>query len=67
MISRCSDAPIEVGSWRTIADEFSKVVTPVKTGVQGLCKALKRLDSGFRRNDEKRVLSTFYELIILAE
>ena len=30
-----------------------KAVTPVKTGVQRFCKSLKRLDSGFRRNDVK--------------
>ncbi len=37
-----------------------KNVTPVETGVQNL---LKRLDSGFRRNDEKRTKRTFYETI----
>jgi hypothetical protein len=30
-----------------------KIVTPVKTGVQGVFNLLKLLDSGFRRNDEK--------------
>jgi hypothetical protein len=30
---------------------LQKVVTPVETGVQGICKFLKELDSGFRRND----------------
>jgi len=29
-------------------------VTPVKTGVQEIAKALKTLDSGFRRNDMKK-------------
>jgi hypothetical protein len=38
-----------------------QTVTPVKTGVQNL---LKELDSGFRRNDEKRTQRTFYEFII---
>ena len=37
-----------------------QAVTPVKTGVQTL---LKELDSGFRRNDEKRTNRTFYEFI----
>jgi hypothetical protein len=40
-----------------------KVVTPVKTGVQMVCNCLKRLDSGFRRNDGKENFSTFYESI----
>ncbi len=44
-----------------------KVVTPVKTGVQSLRKWLNRLDSGFRRNDEKWYFSTFYEFIITVE
>ena len=30
-----------------------KVVTPVKTGVQVFRRYLNKLDSGFRRNDEK--------------
>jgi hypothetical protein len=38
-----------------------QTVTPVKTGVQNV---LKQLDSGFRRNDEKRTKRTFYEFII---
>jgi len=42
-----------------------KVVTPVKTGVQMVCNCLKRLDSGFRRNDGKRYFGTFYECIII--
>ena len=37
-----------------------KVVTPVKTGVQRLCNCFNILDSGIRRNDEKR---TFYKTI----
>jgi len=40
-----------------------EVVTPVKTGVQRLCNCFNILDSGFRRNDEKRSFSTFYELV----
>jgi len=39
-----------------------KNVTPVETGVQN---QLKSLDSGFRRNDEKRTKRTFYETIML--
>jgi hypothetical protein len=39
-------------------------VTPVKTGVQNL---LNSLDSGFRRNDEKRTKQTFYETINIDE
>jgi hypothetical protein len=30
----------------------SKIVTPVKTGVQCLCDRMKSLDSGFHRNDD---------------
>jgi hypothetical protein len=37
----------------------------VKTGVQKLCNQLKKLDSGFRRNDKKWCFSTFYEFIKL--
>jgi hypothetical protein len=37
-----------------------KNVTPVETGVQN---QLKSLDSGVRRNDEKRTKRTFYEAI----
>ena len=40
-----------------------KVVTPVKTGVQGAFNLLKLLDSGFRRNDEKLYFQSFYEII----
>ncbi|MFO7971515.1 MAG: hypothetical protein R6U40_07175 [Desulfobacterales bacterium] len=40
-----------------------KVVTPAKAGVQMLCNYLKRLDSGFRRNDKKRCFGTFCETI----
>jgi len=32
-------------------EPIAKPVTPVKTGVQRACNALKFLDSGFRRND----------------
>ena len=35
----------------------------MKTGVQKLCNQLKKLDSGFRRNDKKWCFSTFYEFI----
>ncbi|HEX7371426.1 MAG TPA: hypothetical protein VF372_01320, partial [Thermodesulfobacteriota bacterium] len=35
-------------------------VTPVKTGVQSVRKALKTLDSGFRRNDAKRNQIDFF-------
>jgi hypothetical protein len=40
-----------------------KIVTPVKTGVQTICNHMKRLDSGFRRNDKKWCYSNFYEFI----
>ena len=33
------------------------------TGVQTICNHLKRLDSGFRRNDKKWCFSTFYEVV----
>jgi len=42
-----------------------KVVTPVKTGVQRISNYLKEMDSGFRRNDEKTKITTFYEFINL--
>jgi hypothetical protein len=34
-----------------------KVVTPVKTGVQMVYNSLKKLDSGFRRNDGLRLIA----------
>jgi hypothetical protein len=37
--------------------------TQVKTGVQMIRNCLKTLDSGFRRNDGKWYLLTFYESI----
>ena len=40
----------------------SKVVTPVKTGVQCFCNPLKSLDSGFHRNDDSWAFLTFYEI-----
>jgi hypothetical protein len=40
-----------------------KVDTPVTTGVQRIYKYLKELDSGFRRNDERARITTFYEAI----
>jgi hypothetical protein len=40
-----------------------KVVIPAQAGIQGICKALKRLDSRFRGNDKKEVFRTFYEII----
>ena len=43
-----------------------KVVTPVKAGVQGIRNELKRLDSGFRRNDRKARFPTFCETISCA-
>ena len=46
-------------------DGLVKVVTPVETGVQRIYNYLKRLDSGFRRNDEKPHFQTFYEVIKL--
>ena len=35
-------------------------VPPVKTGVQSVLKALKTLDSGFRRNDVKKKQIDFF-------
>jgi hypothetical protein len=40
-----------------------KVVTPAKDGVQKSCNRMKKLDSGFRRNDGKMNWATFYEFI----
>jgi hypothetical protein len=31
--------------------KLHSIVSPVKTGVQGICDSQKTLDSGFRRND----------------
>ena len=42
----------------------SKVVTPVKTGVQCFCNPLKFLDSGFHRNDDSWAFLTFDEFVI---
>ncbi len=36
---------------------WKKKVTPGKTGVQMVCDYLRRLDSGFRRNDGKTMLN----------
>jgi hypothetical protein len=41
----------------------SKVVTPVKTGVQCFCNTLKSLDSGFHRNDDSLAFLTFDEFV----
>jgi len=41
----------------------AKAVTPAKAGVQ---KCLKTLDSGLRRNDEKRDFRAFYEAATFA-
>ena len=41
----------------------SKVVTPVKTGVQCFCNPLKSLDSGFHRNDDSWAFLTFDEFV----
>ena len=43
--------------------DSQKVVTPVKTGVQGYSNLLKFLDSGFRRNDVIGFSATFCEFI----
>jgi len=40
-----------------------KIVSSVKTGVQGFHNYLKLLDSGLRRNDKFEAFSTFYETI----
>jgi hypothetical protein len=40
-----------------------EILTQVKTGVQMIRNCLKTLDSGFRRNDGKWYLLTFYETI----
>jgi len=47
---------------------YLKVVTPLnpakwRDGVQRFHKYLRTLDSGFRRNDEKKVFSTCYETV----
>jgi len=45
------------------SQKITKSVTPAKAGVQNL---FKRLDSGFRRNDDKSEFQTFYETINIA-
>ena len=45
----------------------SKVVTPVKTGVQCFCNPLKSLDSGFHRNDDSWAFLTFDEFVKTGE
>jgi hypothetical protein len=42
-----------------IMTESRKVVTPVKTGVQKKSNYLKKLDTGFRRYDDKRGFRLF--------
>ena len=42
-----------------IMTKSQKVVTPVKTGVQKKSNYLKKLDTGFRRYDDKTVLLDF--------
>jgi hypothetical protein len=34
------------------AEKQARLVTPVKTGVQSVCRCFRELDSGFRRNDK---------------
>jgi len=40
--------------------KLNYAVTPVKTGVQSIAKALKTLDSGFRRNDVKKNRTDYF-------
>jgi hypothetical protein len=40
--------------------DFSPAQSGVKTGVQEIAKALKTLDSGFRRNDVKKDQIDFF-------
>jgi hypothetical protein len=44
-------------------DDLVKSRHPVEKRGPGVFKCLRRLDSGFRRNDEKDAFSTFYEII----
>jgi hypothetical protein len=41
-----------------------KIVTPVKTGVQKGLNFLISLDSGFRRNDERKPFPPPYEAVV---
>jgi len=58
--------PVSIG-WPGVVTALKEksVVTPVKTGVQILCKHMKYLDSVFRRNNKSESFSTFYEFIIV--
>jgi len=47
-------------------DAILKSYHPGKAGVQGIRNELKRLDSGFRRNDRKARFPTFCETISCA-
>jgi len=42
---------------------MQKIVTPVKTGVQGNCNSSNSLDSGFRRNDENVRIPAFCMIV----
>ena len=44
-------------------DNLVKSRHPVEKRGPAFCNSMKTLDSGFRRNDEKRAFGTFYESI----
>jgi hypothetical protein len=58
LIKLCAPSPARGG--RAF---YETIVIPAQAGIQGICKALKRLDSRFHRNDGKKAFLTFYETI----
>ena len=52
---------------RLASGAFYETIVPVKTGVYGVYKYLKLLDSGFRRNTEKPHFQSFCEFIKIRE
>ena len=47
-------------SKRKVRKKSTVFVSPVKTGVQSICNAMKTLDSGFLRNDVKERQPDFF-------
>jgi hypothetical protein len=54
---------VEGGRLKAKNDDFVKRRHPVEKRGPGICKRLRTLDSGFRRNDRKNAFTTFCETI----
>jgi hypothetical protein len=65
---RFGSCPCEMhfGTGQANLDELVKSRHPVEKRGPAFCNSMKTLDSGFRRNDEKRAFGTFYESINLS-